>query len=124
MHRKLFDEVGLFDESLPACEDYDLWLRIGAKHPIGLIEKPYLFKYGGHADQRSREFPAMDRFRIQSLVKILSQNILTPEQIEAARETLKEKASIYMEGAIKRGKEKEAEELISLVERVTANGKR
>ncbi len=53
MHRKLFDEVRLFDESLPACEDYDLWLRIAAKHPVGLIEKPYIFKYGGHADQRS-----------------------------------------------------------------------
>jgi glycosyltransferase involved in cell wall biosynthesis len=124
MHRKLFDEVGLFDESLPACEDYDLWLRIAAKHPIGLIEKPYIFKYGGHADQRSREFPAMDRFRIQSLAKILSQNILTPEQASAARKTLEEKAKIYIEGALKRGKEKEAAELIALVERVTTNGKR
>jgi glycosyltransferase involved in cell wall biosynthesis len=109
MHRKLFDEVGLFDESLPACEDYDLWLRIAAKYPIGLIEKPYLMKYGGHADQRSREFPAMDRFRIQSLAKILSKNILTPEQTFAARQMLEEKAKIYIEGALKRGKEKEAD---------------
>ncbi len=109
MHRTLFDEVGLFDESLPACEDYDLWLRIAAKHPIGLIEKPYLFKYGGHTDQRSREFPAMDQFRIQSLSKILSQNILTPEQASAARKTLEEKAKIYIDGAIKRGKKEEAD---------------
>ncbi len=109
MHRKLFEEVGLFDESLPACEDYDLWLRIAAKHPIGLIEKPYIFKYGGHTDQRSREFPAMDRFRIQSLAKILSQNILMPDQAAAARKTLEEKARIYIEGALKRGKEKEAD---------------
>ncbi len=27
IHRSVFDDVGLFDESLPACEDYDLWLR-------------------------------------------------------------------------------------------------
>jgi len=121
MHRKLFDEVGLFDESLPACEDYDLWLRIASRYPIGLIEKPYILKYGGHADQRSREFPAMDRFRIQSLAKILSQNILTPEQASATRKTLEEKSRIYIEGALKRGKEKEAEELKALVERVTAN---
>ena len=40
MRRKLFGEVGLFDESLPACEDYDLWLRIAAKYPIVLIENP------------------------------------------------------------------------------------
>ncbi|MEI7751892.1 MAG: glycosyltransferase family 2 protein [Candidatus Omnitrophota bacterium] len=124
MHRKLFEEVGLFDESLPACEDYDLWLRIAAKYPIGLIEKPYIFKYGGHADQRSREFPAMDRFRIQSLSKILSQNVLTPEQALAARKTLEEKAKIYIEGALKRGKEKEAEEIAWLAQRATLNAQR
>ncbi|OGX11802.1 MAG: glycosyl transferase [Omnitrophica bacterium RIFOXYB12_FULL_50_7] len=123
MHRKLFDEIGLFDESLPACEDYDLWLRIAAKHPIGLIEKPYIMKYGGHADQRSREFPAMDQFRIRSLAKILSQNILTPEQSVAVRKTLEEKAKIYIEGALKRGKKEEAEEIQRIVKRGTANEK-
>jgi len=115
LHRRLFDEVGLFDESLPACEDYDLWLRIAAKYPVGLISKPYIIKYGGHADQRSREFPAMDRFRIQSLAKILSQNILTPEQADAARRTLEEKAGIFIQGALKRGKREDAEEIQKLV---------
>jgi glycosyltransferase involved in cell wall biosynthesis len=124
MHRKLFDEVGLFDESLPACEDYDLWLRIAAKHRVGLIEKPYLIKYGGHADQRSREFPAMDRFRIQSLAKILSQNILTPEQASAARQMLEEKSRIFMAGALKRGKEKEAAEMRALISRGSQLGTR
>lgn len=115
MHRKLLEEVGLFDEALPACEDYDLWLRIAAKYPIGLIEKPYIMKYGGHADQRSRQFPAMDQFRIRSLAKILSQNILTPEQTAAARRTLEEKAEIFIQGALKRGKKEEAEEIERLV---------
>ena len=115
MHRKLFEEVGLFDETFPACEDYDLWLRIAAKYPIGLIETPYILKYGGHADQRSREFPAMDQFRIRSLAKILSQNILTPEQTFAARRMLEEKAKIYIEGALKRGKEKEADAMKKLI---------
>lgn len=111
MHRKLFDDVGLFDESLPACEDYDLWLRIASRHPVGLIEKPYVIKYGGHADQRSREFPAMDQFRIQALAKILESKVLSPEQETAARKTLQEKARIYMEGALKRGKTEEAEKI-------------
>ena len=118
MHRKLFDEIGLFDESLPACEDYDLWLRIAARHPIGLIEKPYILKYGGHADQRSREFPAMDRFRIQSLSKILREGILNAEQVKAARETIQEKAEIYIQGALKRGKEKEAEKLRKILQQL------
>ncbi|OQA57288.1 MAG: UDP-Glc:alpha-D-GlcNAc-diphosphoundecaprenol beta-1,3-glucosyltransferase WfgD [Candidatus Omnitrophica bacterium ADurb.Bin277] len=108
MHRKLFDEIGIFDESLPACEDYDLWLRIAARHPIGLIKKPYIIKYGGHADQRSREFPAMDLFRIRSLAKLLGSGILTAEQTSAARRMLEEKSRIFIQGALKRGKEKEA----------------
>ncbi len=118
MQRKFFDAVGLFDESLPACEDYDLWLRIASRYPVGLIEKPYLIKYGGHTDQRSREFPAMDRFRIQSLAKILREKILDPEQEAAARKMLEEKAKIYIAGALKRGKEKEAEEVRLLIRNV------
>lgn len=102
IHRSLFDEVGLFDESLPACEDYDLWLRIAARFPIGLMEKPYLTRYGGHADQTSHKYPAMDRFRIQSLTKILNSNILNPSQTEMARQMLEEKTRIYTLGAQKR----------------------
>ena len=104
MHRRLFDETGLFDESLPACEDYDLWLRITCQHPVGLTEKSYVVKYGGHADQRSHEFPAMDRFRIYSLKKILDSGKLNAEQTEAARKMLEEKEAIYNQGALKRGR--------------------
>lgn len=32
--RKPLEEVGGFDESLGACEDYDLYLRIAHKHPV------------------------------------------------------------------------------------------
>ncbi len=102
MRREFFDKVGLFDESLPACEDYDLWLRASARFPIGLIETPYVIKYGGHADQRSHEFPAMDRFRIQSLKKILDSGILTPAQREAALLELTRKSQIVIQGAQKR----------------------
>ena len=104
IHRSLFEEAGLFDESLPACEDYDLWLRIAARHPVGLIEKPYVTKFGGHADQRSREFPAMDRFRIYALKKILNSGVLDAAQEKAAREMLDEKIKIFTTGAAKRGK--------------------
>lgn len=47
IHRSLFNRVGLFDESLPACEDYDLWLRICASHPVAFVESPQIVKYGG-----------------------------------------------------------------------------
>ena len=103
LEKSLFEETGGFDESLPACEDYDLWLRIAARYPVGLLEKPYVIKYGGHADQRSHEFPAMDRFRIYALDKILSSGALTSEQAAAARAMREEKTRIFEQGAAKRG---------------------
>ncbi len=115
IHRDLLDEVGLFDESLPACEDYDLWLRIAARHSIGLMDTPYIIKYGGHEDQTSHKYPAMDQFRIQSLVKILRSGMLNAEQDEAARKMLEEKSQIFIQGAIKRGKIKQAAEMEALV---------
>ncbi len=110
IHRDVFAETGLFDESYPACEDYELWLRIAAKFPVGLIREPFIVKYGGHADQRSREFPAMDRFRIQALAKIIRSGTLNPGQRAAAAAMLHEKAAIYIHGARKRGKTAEADE--------------
>lgn len=103
MRREFFDEVGLFDESLPACEDYDLWLRASARMPIGLVEKPYVIKYGGHVDQRSHQFPVMDRFRIESLRKIIESGVLNPSQKEAAQNELQRKCEIVTGGALKRG---------------------
>ncbi len=37
--KSLFDEIGLFNEAFPACEDYDLWLRIALYYPIYLIDR-------------------------------------------------------------------------------------
>ena len=116
MSRDLFMDAGGFDESLPACEDYDLWLRVAAQFPVGLIAKPYVIKYGGHADQLSRRFTAMDRFRIQALVKILNSGVLAPDQEKAARKTLEEKSKIYIQGAQKRGKSLEAKYLQELID--------
>jgi glycosyltransferase involved in cell wall biosynthesis len=107
MRRSLFDEVGLFDETLPACEDYDLWLRIGCRYPIFLIDIPLIVKRGGHSDQLSAE-PGLDKFRIQSLKKILKSGMLSTEQCTAAVKVLKEKCSVYAGGCLKRGREDEA----------------
>jgi glycosyltransferase involved in cell wall biosynthesis len=37
--RRCVDEVGLFDESLRATEDRDLWLRIALKYEVALVPK-------------------------------------------------------------------------------------
>lgn len=112
--RRVFDQVGLFDESLPVCEDYDMWLRITCRYPVLFVNKQLIIKHGGHADQLSRRFEAMDRFRIKSLVKILSQGILTPGQRALTLAELRRKCAIYVTGAEKRGRLEEAAEYAML----------
>jgi len=114
MRRELFDTVGIFDESLPACEDYDLWLRIAAQYPIGLIPEMLLTKYGGHADQLSRTENHLDQYRIRALEKILRGGCLTQEQSDLALKELQRKCRIYGEGCLKRGREAEGQRILSL----------
>jgi glycosyltransferase involved in cell wall biosynthesis len=103
----LFDEVGFFDESLPACEDYDLWLRISCRHPIYLLKEPLVVKRGGHPDQLSRTIPILDRYRIQSLVKLIDSGRCSPAQEKMVLKELKTKCRIVGLGCIKRGREEE-----------------
>jgi len=102
IHKGIFDEVGLFDESLPVCEDYDLWLRICSKWPVLYLKEYLIIKYGGHEDQLSRKFWGMDRFRIRSLEKILSSNHLSDSDRIATVDALLTKARILRQGAQKR----------------------
>ncbi len=108
IHRTLLDEVGLFDESLPACEDYDLWLRICAREAVGFVSEPLVVKYGGHEDQLSRRVWGLDRFRIQALERMLDCDFLAEGDRIATLRTLMRKARIYSQGARKRGRTAEA----------------
>ncbi len=107
IRRSLFDAVGLFDERLPACEDYDLWLRVSCRYPVYLIDEPLIIKRGGHADQLSKA-AGLDKFRIQSLKKLIESGSLSQSQKLAAINTLREKCKIYAMGCRKRGRKDEA----------------
>mgnify|MGYP001548216608 CR=1 FL=1 len=104
LRRDLFDDIGLFDDELPACEDYDLWLRVCAKEPVLFVDVPLTVKYGGHEDQLSRRHWGMDRFRVRALEKLLASGQLGEDDRAAAAATLVEKARILACGALKRGK--------------------
>ena len=103
IRKRLLSTVGFFDETLPACEDYDLWLRINATIPIFLIDEPLIIKRGGHADQLSSN-AGLDKYRIQSIKKLLESGTLSHDQREAAVSVLKNKCQIYASGCKTRGK--------------------
>lgn len=108
MDRRVLEHIGPFDESLPACEDYDLWLRLSLKYPVHFLEEKLIVKRGGHADQLSRKFWGMDRFRVQALEKILQEEDLMPEQRGWVMEMLIEKCRILELGFHNNGKQEEA----------------
>lgn len=101
IHRELFNEIGLFDETLPACEDYDLWLRITARYPVLYCDEALITKHGGHEDQLSQKHWGMDRFRTQALIKCLNDCELSNTDYSAAREMLVKKLKIMLKGAKK-----------------------
>jgi glycosyltransferase involved in cell wall biosynthesis len=102
INKDLLYKVGLFDEGLEVCEDYDLWLRVALKHEIGLIDEKLIIKYAGHDDQLSFKHWGMDRFRVKSLEKLLDSI-----QKETVREVLIEKYTLLLKGAIKYDKMKD-----------------
>lgn len=114
IHHTVFDAVGPFDEHLPACEDYDLWLRVGCRYPIGLLNVPLVIKRGGHPDQLSTTVQALDLYRIASIARLLRSGALNPTQRAAALQMLARKCFIYGEGCRKRGNVEEARAVLDL----------
>ena len=109
MRRDLFERTGGFDPSLPACEDYDLWLRVAVDTPVWLIDRPLVVRRGGHADQLSQRYWGMDRFRVASLLRLLASRDLAPPRRELVRAVVAEKCAVLAAGAARRGRHDEAE---------------
>ncbi len=104
IHKKVLKDVGVFDETLQVCEDYDLWLRITSKYSVLFEKELLIIKYGGHKDQLSKVKEGIEQFRIQSLEKILALNHLTEDQFIMTKNMLIRKLSIYSKGLEKRNK--------------------
>jgi glycosyltransferase involved in cell wall biosynthesis len=118
LKRELFGRYGLFDEDLPVCEDYDMWLRITCFEKAGLIRKKLIKKFGGHGSQLSRSYWGMDRFRIYAIIKLLKAGLkdINPEYYNKARGTGIRKCKIMLKGALKRGREEFAENIREIME--------
>lgn len=120
VRKSILEEVGGFDESFPACEDYDLWLRMTSKYPIKLIPEALTEKDGGRPDELSVFIWGLDRFRIKALAKMLDSNLLHSEDKEATFKELSKKCHIFAKGAKKRGKNEEFQRYMDLVEKYEA----
>ena len=108
MRKTLFSRVGLFDEALPVCEDYDFWLRVSTRFPVFFIDKKMIIKRGGHSDQLSNRSWGNDRYRVIALEKLLSEPSVGPEERELVLKEMKKKCQILSQGFLKRGNEVEA----------------
>ena len=52
IHHSVFTTTGDFDEALPACEDYDLWLHLALKGAANSWAKSWpIFRTGGASAQ-------------------------------------------------------------------------
>lgn len=103
LFKNLFLQMGGFDESFTICEDYDLWLKISSLMEIGFIANPLIIKHGGHDDQLSTKYVAMDFWRLKSMLGILKTRILNPEDQRLVVDSMKRRGAILMQGYQKYG---------------------
>jgi len=117
MKRELFNRFGGFDETLEVCEDYDLWNKILAFEEAGFIQESLTKKYGGHADQLSTKFFAMDYWRIRSLLNLSMQAGLNGEKRDLVLNEVKKKASLLLKGYLKHQNLERHQEVLELLAR-------
>jgi glycosyltransferase involved in cell wall biosynthesis len=114
IHIDLLNKYEGFDESLLCCEDYDLWLKIMLEYEVYFVEEYLTQKYGGHADQLSTSFIAMDYFKVKSLNNILLSYKPDIEQKDFMIKALLKKSKQLLSGYIKHNNLKNHDEVIKI----------
>ncbi|MBL6722656.1 MAG: glycosyltransferase [Candidatus Margulisbacteria bacterium] len=116
VHRHLFDWFGTFNEDLPACEDYDLWLRLLRFLPVGFANEVTMTKYGGHSDQLS-SMPLLDKYRVRVLIA-LHRDEHVPQRRKQIETMLQFKLKILLDGATKRYQTTEVAEYTKIMHEI------
>ena len=120
LHKSIFEAIGLFNENLAVCEDYEFWLRLLLQEEIGLVPEKLVIKHGGHPDQLSTTTWGMDRFRVQALINLIESNTLKEKQYVSAISVLVHKCLILAKGSQKRGKLEETSKFFEIARRYEA----
>ncbi len=115
-HREVCSSVGLFDQHLPAAEDYDFWLRCSLSYEVGYCPEQLTCRFAGHSDQLSRKIVGLDLYRMYSLINLLKAGNLTAGQRNLLLSNLQERARRYRQGCLKRDKPEEAKRIACLIE--------
>jgi len=103
MKRELYQEMNGFREDFPVCEDYELWLRVTHAYEVGFIPEPVIIKYGGHEDQLSAKYKAMDYWRVKAMDEVSRNHSLSEEELKVLKEVLLKKCEILILGYRKHG---------------------
>lgn len=75
--RLVFENLGVFNEQLTCCEDYDMWLRIAKEYPIYSLDTP-LLRYRVHDQNMSKKLETMQKTKLYVLNKALES---APEEV-------------------------------------------
>ena len=91
----------------------------GCQFEVGFISEPIIKKHGGHADQLSRKFKAMDYWRVKALSRILDSPYLSAQERASARQVLLDKSLILLNGYRKHNNMENYQEIEQLRMRAT-----
>lgn len=125
IHQEVFAKVGLFDETLPLCEDYEMWLRVSLHYPIHCLPEELTVKRNGHEGQLSARW-GQDAWRVKALLKILEDPKLNQDQCRSVSEDIRRRSQILAKGYAKHGKTDEAcyfENLFKKLENLEKKGR-
>ena len=118
--KEVLNEFNGFLENYPVCEDYDLWLKITYKYQVDYIDEMLITKTGGHDDQLSSKYKAMDWWRLQSLVTYLKQP-LDEDKKNALLSNIHNRIEVLRKGYEKHQKDLELEKLNQLLSEYKLN---
>ncbi|OQW53492.1 MAG: hypothetical protein A4S09_07805 [Proteobacteria bacterium SG_bin7] len=103
--------LGGFREDYPVCEDYDMWLKFCSQYPVGFVSTPIIKKYGGHNDQLSRKYFAMDYWRVKSLNSCLHLPHITNSMKRKIQRLIVAKSEILLNGYQKHNNTRDMDEI-------------
>lgn len=81
--KKVFDEVGWFNPDLPGVDDYELWLRIARRYPVGHVQTITGF-WRQHAAQQSKQGYTMLLIRLKAMDTFLAADPAAAQRVNRA----------------------------------------